>query len=231
MGMKVGVVVPVLNQFRLAVDALASVQTWHPWTPYIIRNYRQNIGVAGAWNEGTKRAINDGCSHILIINDDILLAKTTINHLVYVMKNNNNIGLLSASDYSNRYTAEAFEETFESPVPPEHDIIDAPHFSCFMITKRSYGIVGEFDENFSPAYFEDNDYCHRVLLSGLSIVRSQNAGFYHYKSKTQNEGRGVVQPHQFNNNRNYFVRKWGGLPGAEKYTTPFNDPTKTWSDV
>lgn len=225
---KVGVVMPVVNQFKMAVDAIESIRSTYDWTPYVIPNYRENIGVAAGWNEGVDRALNDHCTHILIANDDIVLAKNTIDHLVYRMNEDETIGLLSATDYRNWNNPDEVRAMTNG----EHsiDFIDAPHFSCFMITARSFLKIGRFDENFTPAYFEDNDYCHRTLLSGMKILRSQNAPFYHYGSQTQNAGAPVCSPHQFANNRNYYMGKWGGLPGNEAWKAPFNNPNMTWKD-
>ena len=225
---KVGVVIPVVNQFMMAVDAIESIRSKYDWTPYVIPNYRENIGVAAGWNRGVSRGLADGCTHFLIINDDVVLAKNTIDHLVFRMNEDKEIGLLSATDYRNWNSPDEVRDMLHG----EHsiDFIDAPHFSCFMITKESYDKIGRFDERFFPAYFEDNDYCYRTLLSGMKILRSQNAPFYHYGSQTQNAGAPVCQPSQFANNRNYFVGKWGGFPGEEVYKHPFNNERMTWRD-
>ena len=38
-------------------------------------------------------------------------------------------------------------------------------FTNFILTNKIFDKVGLFDENIYPAYFEDNDYWKRILLS------------------------------------------------------------------
>lgn len=224
---KIGVVMPVLNQFKLALETLDSVRTQYEWEFYLQKNYEYNGGVAKAWNDGTKQAIADECSHILILNDDIVLGSETIDHMVYLMRDKE-IGVLTGCDHRNSKTA---EEVYHMDNPCyEIDLIDAPDFACFMITPETYWEIGSFDENFTPAYFEDNDYVYRCLLAGLKPVRSQNSPFFHYGSQTQNNStsKPVVPSNIFEKNRNYFVSKWGGLPGKECYRNPFNKTDLDW---
>ena len=53
-------------------------------------------------------------------------------------------------------------------------------------------------------YFEDNDYCYRIILSGLKCIRSQNSVFYHYGSQTQNSGERIVSHDEFDKNKEYY---------------------------
>jgi GT2 family glycosyltransferase len=98
-----------------------------------------------------------------------------------------------------------------------------PNFSAFMLNRRCWETVGEFDENFFPAYFEDNDYHYRMRLAGLRAIVHPPALFYHFGSRTQNEARPapIVPGDWFERNRSYYVRKWGGPPGQEQYRDPF----------
>lgn len=218
--MKIAVVVPVLNQFEYCVKMFESVRSIHDWQPIIIPNYTSNRGVAGAWNEGMRKAKAYNCDIVAIMNDDIVLSEHTLDHMAHLLLEYEP-GLITATDYRNFKTD---EEVYYMDKPQLHnDIIDAPDFACFMITWDTYKKVGEFDESFFPAYFEDNDYVYRCLLNDIIPARSQIASFYHYGSKTQNStGDKVVPPQVFVKNRTYYVNKWGGMPGEEKYLTPFN---------
>lgn len=96
-------------------------------------------------------------------------------------------------------------------------------YSSMVFTPELLYEVGYLDENFFPAYYEDNDHRYRMKLAGLEweyfplkydhIVSStlkSNAEFQKKNQKT------------FAENGRYYVEKWGGLPGQEKYETPFN---------
>jgi GT2 family glycosyltransferase len=109
----------------------------------------------------------------------------------------------------------------------KEDVPESPHpsFSAFAINKECWETIGEFDELFAPAYFEDNDFHYRMKLAGLTGIVHPPAMFYHYGSRTTNEagenGVLVVSGGMFENNRAAYVRKWGGVPGQERFKTPY----------
>ena len=228
---KVGVVIPVMSQFELAIKALESITVTnrYAWQAIIINNWDSNNGVAHAWNLGAKSAIDCGANYILIINDDIILAPHTVDHLIKLLSENPDIGVVTATDYRDSISP-AEVKVMDNP-NYEIEFLDAPNFACFMLTPAMYNYIGRFDENFSPAYFEDNDYCYRTILSGHRCVRSQNAAFYHYGSRTQNSGDPVVPSPVFERNRDYYVNKWGGLPDRETRTKPWNNENLDWTAV
>ena len=52
-------------------------------------------------------------------------------------------------------------------------------FSAVVFTKRLVQVVGLFDENFYPAYFEDDDYSIRVHLSSYRARQFDNTPLIH----------------------------------------------------
>jgi len=227
---KVAVVIPVLNQFELGIKTLESIRfpSNFIWQPIIVNNWQDNIGVAAAWNLGCKMAVSNNFDYIMIVNDDIVCAPHTPFHMVDLLSDKS-IGIITGTDHKNSMTP---DEVKSAPYPNyEVEILDAPDFACFMLTPESYKHIGEFDEHFHPAYFEDNDYCYRSILSGLKCVRSQNSVFYHHGSQTQNSGDPVVPSEQFERNRDYYKTKWGGVPGEECYHSPWDNPSLTWANT
>jgi hypothetical protein len=107
-------------------------------------------------------------------------------------------------------------------------VAEAPHpnFSAFMISRDCWRQTGEFDEEFRPAYWEDNDYHYRMKVAGQVAVTFPPALFYHFGSRTQMEaaenGQPLTSGPQFEKLRGYYVAKWGGPPGGEVYRVPFN---------
>jgi GT2 family glycosyltransferase len=85
--------------------------------------------------------------------------------------------------------------------------------------------VGLFDEwAFYPIYFDDNDYFRRCELGGIEWVE-YNGSISHDRSST------IKDPHlaeqnsrTFQMNRDRYVAKWGGLPGHECYSRPYDLP-------
>lgn len=85
--------------------------------------------------------------------------------------------------------------------------------------------MGGFDECFYPAYFEDNDARHRLVLAGKPIVTIQAPDWHHDNSSTLAASSLEYQRNHwgsFHRNQLYYEKKWGGSPGGEQFSVPFN---------
>lgn len=89
--------------------------------------------------------------------------------------------------------------------------------------KRSiFDKVGYIDVNFYPAYYEDNDYVRRAIRAGVKSCTADNSYYFHFWSRTIHQGSGGSNNRYFTLNRNFYIIKWGGDFGEEKYEVPFN---------
>lgn len=201
--MKVALVVPVMKNFKGFTELMHSVD--HPVLPVIVDNWNENHGVSWAWNYGISKAMSHS-DLVIVCNDDVEFYPGTINRLISHIEFADLVTPTNTRD----------EPTFEG-VDGQAD------FSCFMINPRKFvSKFGWFDEHFFPAYFEDNDMAYRIKLAGGKLRRVGNAPMLHRGSVTQNmDGKQVVDSPTFEQNRAYYISKWGGMPGKEKYTTPF----------
>jgi hypothetical protein len=103
-----------------------------------------------------------------------------------------------------------------------------PDFSCFCISKKLGEVIGRFDENYNPCYFEDNDTHRRIQLAGFD--GGAFAPYWHFRNGTirNNPERAAAVQASFETCKRYYCVKWGapydsGNPiGRETYTTPFN---------
>jgi GT2 family glycosyltransferase len=206
--MAVGLVVPVLVNFEGFTMLMHSVD--EPVQPFVIPNWDKNIGVSGGWNDGIRRAIDAGCDHALVCNDDITLFPGTIAKLRESVQEYDMVTAINTRDGG---------QTDEPQFP------EGPDFSCFMIKPAEFvEKFGWFDEEFFPAYFEDNDMHYRIRVAGGVAVCRTDAKMHHAGSVTQNWGGSPkVTSRMFEDNRAYYASKWGGVPGNEKYTTPFGE--------
>ena len=57
--------------------------------------------------------------------------------------------------------------------------VEQPAAACLMVRRRVFEEVGGMDETFYPAWFEDVDFCHRILQAGWTIFFVPNANFRH----------------------------------------------------
>jgi len=82
-----------------------------------------------------------------------------------------------------------------------------------------------FDENFYPAYFEDNDFHRQIKL----LNEDMYVGNVEFLTPTVKRNSMTIEKDpsvnkRFVTNREYYVQKWGGEPGKELFNTPFNIP-------
>ena len=102
--------------------------------------------------------------------------------------------------------AQKYEKSFDECV-----------FSC-VITKRTVlNNLGLFDENYTQAFFEDNDFKYRAIEAGYGVFVTNEACFFHFgsvTSKTLNQN--------LEANRKYYYLKYPfaeylSISGSEKY--------------
>jgi GT2 family glycosyltransferase len=166
-----------------------------------------NLGVAASWNWIIKNNLD--ADYWLLIGNDIQLSS----------------GDLAKMD---RFIRDH----------PEYATVPANWgHSLFAVTQAGLDGVGYFDESFWPAYSEDQDWMYRMKLSGLPWSDCPDVKAVHgepplwgsstvWSDPELNKKCGVTQK----NNLEFYKRKWGGVPGDEKFLSPHGDPIYTIKD-
>jgi GT2 family glycosyltransferase len=154
-----------------------------------------NMGVAASWNWFLNNVPMDQGA-MMISNDDVTFQKETLRMF------------------------------YEKIKEPDVDFLlgEQNVWALYAITEKIFKDVGPFDENFYPAYFEDNDFAYRMTLKGYTVTQDENIPVGHQNSSTlaaYNEVETEQHHQNFRKNRTYYNDKWGGLPQQEKYITPF----------
>lgn len=163
-------------------------------SPHPITVIKRKNNIAGAWNDAMSRNV----PITIICNDDIIFEPNAIEAIARQVNP-------SSQSFYTILTGE-------------------DKCSCFILTQSMYQLIGKFDENYSPAYFEDIDYLYRMRRLGKDVTPIQVA-ISHAKSSTF-EHRADKQNHHtsFLQNQSYYRDKWGGLPGAEMIRTLIPHP-------
>ena len=192
----------------------ATCEHWAKHEAVIYYPYGTNRGLANSWNEGILAAYYDAlCDVVLVVNDDIIFAEGDVDTLAeYAVAHRENY-IVSCRGWNHGLG--------------KHDSIG---YSCFAINPIALKTIGVFDQNFSPIYYEDNDYTIRATIAGLSEGHCADTKLEHGGSATiRFAGQDYRQQHNrtFEANKRYYMRKWGGEPGKETYRTPFNVPWMT----
>jgi GT2 family glycosyltransferase len=188
---------------------------------HVIR-IEENIGCAGAWDSGLFFAVETlNCEKFAILNNDTLLRPDTL-ETIFTDLDRPNVGMATAINVMNQFENE--EAYFKAPNPKESSYSEEPDFSCFALNKLCLDKVGYFDEAIFPAYYEDNDYHYRMKLEGLKAQKNSGNIYWHYGSRTKliSTLYGEYINTCFLRNEDYFKSKWGGMPGHETFTIPFD---------
>lgn len=226
-----------IRQFREEVEHLFDGLNNAEDCDIIYDQRSPGLFVAQSWNYGiTKARENPECKYILVANNDILFHPDTIDNLIN-FKERTGYAMVTARNMNDGTFKESDLQEFQVPVFNEADLApisnwreEGPDFSCFLISPDLVDKVGWFDENFKPAYFEDNDYHYRLLLSGEHAKRISTAPYFHYGSRTTQlnpEVKKSLDDTYFIKNKIYFIHKWGDNPSdcmdGKGYTHPFNN--------
>jgi hypothetical protein len=107
-------------------------------------------------------------------------------------------------------------------------------WKLIAIARQFWETVGPFDEIFSPGYYEDSDVLYRAHLAGLPCPLYNEGTYDQITVDAKSAGDGVVLATRtvrldYPAQQRKYVAKWGGQPCAEKFTTPYDDPSLDWT--
>lgn len=163
----------------------------------------RNAGVAVGWNQLIKQAVAWGATKILICNNDIVFGEHTINGLIEsydrLRLENEKTVMVTATNHTKNPNE-------LKDIKPFWKVNEHPDFSCFLITPETIERIGYFCEDYDPAFFEDNDYHWRILMTGYKAFSSDLAPYSHIASRTRHGNPNIVTHDQFRGNKIKFFR-------------------------
>ena len=173
----------------------------------------ENRGLSKSWNDGIIESAKSENDITIVINDDVEFLENGFDDWVEFILAHRNHGLIFLMG--------------EEPQDDGTVVVRSQDFACFSFGIQASKLVGAFDENFSPAYYEDVDYIVRASLVGISIYTDERVLCRHKRSSTQKNNIEISGqlPIFLKTNRDYMITKWGSDTGT--YAHPFNDPTNS----
>lgn len=221
--MQVSLCIPTLNRYDLMESLIRSAQegSVKPDHIYIIDN-------GGKWAKVRYTETTDPCGirmHIYRPDANLGVAASWNWFLKYVPE----MRIISNDDIVfEANTVKAFVDRVDDTGAwcPE-SIIGGNAYSCFVLPDKIVSEVGYFDEQISPgwAYLEDNDYQRRMVLAGYTIRPVSGCRVLHAGSSTI-KVLGVKEKEEHNTRfraaEAKYREKWGGAPGRETFTKPYN---------
>ena len=201
---------------------------------YTITEYRhikepENIGVAAGNNTGIRLALEDGCSHVILLNNDIETEQDFIFSRLLklsVQKGEKMIvpkifyfgekKLWMAGGYMDKWRALGVHYGMKKEDSPEYNkakyITYAP--TCFMlIDKEVFAKTGMMDEKYF-AYYDDTDFVFRALKAGFKLYYEPSVSILHKVSSSAGDN-SPFYVYYSNRNKIYFIRK--NLRGLFRY--------------
>jgi GT2 family glycosyltransferase len=172
--------------------------------------YGCNRGLGKSWNEGILNAYDAGADVVLVVNDDIHFSPGDVHKIAKRAMLHRDRYIISCAGFHRRLNRRL----------PSHG------YSCFAINPIAIERIGCFDENFFPCYCEDQDYAYRARLAGLQEENCSDTMIYHGGSDTIYANPVLSVQNRLTQARNiqYYIRKWGGLGGQERFSHPFDNP-------
>jgi GT2 family glycosyltransferase len=201
--------IPTINQKELLVEAVNKYVKDFPNTNiYIVDNGKQNIKFdfsnVYVFNQFVNIGVSDSWN---------LLANLTF----YGIHAAENALILNDDVYLGKKESDilsVIDEGFDFSV--SHGT-----WCSFLLPKKTFELVGDFDNQFFPAYFEDNDYHTRMKLHNLNYnVTEKLTPEIFRNSCTIKKDPSLNQ--NFDLNKQKYITKWGGEPGKEIFKTPYN---------
>ena len=171
-------------------------------------DYGTNRGVAKSWNEGILAAYEAGADVVILSNDDIMPAPGDLDKLAEAAMAQRNKYIVKAAGYNKR-----------------SDIRGDVAMGFTAINPKAIEVIGMFDEQFFPMYYEDIDWRRRGQMAGLHEGLCAETNVVHKGSTNIHTVPGLMEQNRitFAANNAYYIRKWGGEIGKERFRQPFDD--------
>lgn len=199
--------------------SIKKAQAAYPNIHYLLQE--ENVGVAKGNNIGINYAINDlHVEYILLLNNDIELDAETISNLadeaspnkivvpkIYYYEPHNMLWFAGGSLVWRRGESEHWGnfEIDSNQYNKKIEITYAPT-CCMLIHKSVFKKIGYIDEAVFM-YFDDTDFCARVIGSGLQIMYVPSAFLWHKVSSAGGGADSKIQVYYMTRNKLYYMDK------------------------
>ncbi|MBS1634167.1 MAG: glycosyltransferase family 2 protein [Bacteroidetes bacterium] len=192
-----------------------------PVSSYIHLKSNANIGVAAGNNIGIQKALEDGCSHVLLLNNDIEIPQSFLLKELLDLSEKKDESLIvpkifyypggkiwMAGGYMDKFRALGVHYGYKKNDAAKYNV--SLHCSyaptCFMlIRKEVFDKVGLMDEKYF-AYYDDTDFVLRAGKAGYRIFYEPSLFILHKVSAIAG-GESPFYIYYSNRNKIYFIRK------------------------
>lgn len=182
---------------------------------------RNRCSAAGL-NRCLEKLIDNRHDYLVVLNNDILLEKSYIGTIVDDFEEQNRIRpgcLLMNGVQIGHMENKQIDALVREELQDFEDDILTGDYCAFIIKKEVIDKIGYFDERYTPRYIEDNDFTHRIYLSGGYCIRNGRCKFDHIMGATfRNKIDNANHVQTMVNNSMIYKDKWGAFQkGGERF--------------
>ena len=181
---------------------------------------KENLGFAGANNVGIKYAIDNGYTHVMLLNNDTVIDPSLIDNLL-MYSNDETIVTPKMYYYSNKNmiwygggeinkdTGKAIHEHIDESDNDEKNVKECTFTTgcCMMINVNIIKKIGMLSEEYFM-YCEDTDYCLKALNNNIKILYNPNAKLWHKFSKSTGGSLSPFSVYYMTRNRFIYIKKY-----------------------
>lgn len=178
----------------------------------------KNLGFSGANNIGIKKALDDNCDYIVLLNNDTIIDKDLFYNMLKASKEESD-AVISPKIYyyDNRdiiWSAGA-DMRWKKGVTDQRGInqkddgrynkrekVEFATGCCLFIPSKVIKKVGYLTDDYF-LYYEDTDYCMRIREKGFNIIYEPTAILYHKESAST--GGNLSKLYIYYNTRNRLI--------------------------
>jgi GT2 family glycosyltransferase len=182
----------------------------------IIKN-NENLGFIMGCNQGASKARG---KYLVFLNNDIIVTPEWLSKLVKTIESYPKCGAVGCKlIWPNGKLQEAGSIIWNDgsalgygregdPMHPEYSYlreVDYCSGACLLVRKDIFQQLGEFDERYIPAYYEDSDLCIGIWGLGYKVVFQADVAVFHneFTSSSINKATTIMDA-----NQSKFVAKW-----------------------
>lgn len=186
----------------------------------IIIETGENCGVAKGNNIGIKKALEDRCEYVLLLNNDTEVAPDM---LYEMLKSADNTTMVTCKMYyysqsdviwcaggkfnwRQATTSHFGENQRDAGQYDQSMVVDYSPTCCMLIHCSVFEKVGFMDEAYFM-YYDDTDFVYRASKEGIRLWYQSSAKLWHKVSSSSGGSQSTINLYYGNRNRLYFIHK------------------------